>query len=116
MEELKKVKADDKIAPVNRVFLATVLVSLLATTVISLVFGFVAKVIAKDQAHFDSLVDSFINLFENDLFSIVLSQIVLFIPVGIYIIRHRKRFASKIRFSAVSHALPSFVVQPFATL
>lgn len=92
---------DNKIASVNRVFLATVLISLGATTVISLVFTLIANIIAKDEAHYDSLVDKFLKVFNNDLFSIILSQILLFIPVLIFIVMHRKRFVKNIRLKAL---------------
>lgn len=98
MEEIKKNREGKNIAPVNRTFLCIVLISLLATTVISIVVALAAKVISKDKAHYDQIMDKFITLFDGDLFGIVFSQFILFLPVGIYIIRHRKRFLSKIRF------------------
>lgn len=89
---------DNKIAHVNRVFLAEVIISLAATTVISFVYALIAGIIAKDDSHYDRLADKFIDLFENDLFSIVFSQFVLFLPVLIFILLHRKRFISNLRF------------------
>lgn len=95
--ELKNATKDNNIAPVNRVFLATVLISLGASTVISIIFTVIANIIAKDEAHYDSLVDKFLKVFNNDLFSIVLSQVLLFIPVLIFIFMHKKRFVNNIR-------------------
>ncbi len=98
----ENVKKDDKIAPVNRIFLWTVLISLLASTVISIVYGLFAGIIAEDEVHYDRLIDKFIEFYDNDMISIVLSQFLLFLPVGIYIIGHRKRFISNIRFKMLS--------------
>lgn len=110
MEDIKKNQEDKHIAPVNRVFLATVLISLLATTAISIVVSLVARVIAKDEAHFDQMMNKFIDVFNNDLFGIVFSQLVLFLPVGIYIIRHRKRFVKKIRFKMLKPSTMALLV------
>lgn len=96
VELTDKIK-DERIAPVNRVFLATVLISLGASTVISLVFALIANIIAKDEVHYDKLVDKFLKIFNNDLFSIVFSQILLFIPVLIFILMHKERFVKNIR-------------------
>lgn len=110
MEDIKKNQEDKEIAPVNRTFLATVLISILATTVISIVVSLVVGIITKDDAHFDQIMDKYITLFDNDLFSIVFGQFMLFLPVGIYIIRHRKRFLSKIRFKMLKPSTMALLV------
>lgn len=80
-----------KVAKVNRTFLATVLVSVLAGYVISAICILVGKIIGRPGSE---VYEEFYN---NAYLMLLVSQIVLFLPAFVFIMANRKYFVKNLR-------------------